>query len=136
MAAIAEDEQAFAEMFAEEAAYNAAVTELNDVLMAAWKDAFAANVVAENEADEAEAQYDAIAAALDNEISLEEYITDCEAEIADLEAENADLSRIESQEILIERYKNRIAALETKVSILETKVAEAKEALDAASATE
>ena len=136
LAAIAEDEQAFAEMFAEEAAYNAAVTELNDVLMAAWKDAFAAYVIAENEADEAEAQYDAIAAALDNEISLEEYITDCEAEIADLEAENADLSRIESQEILIERYKNRIAALETKVSILETKVAEAKEALDAASATE
>ena len=125
-----------AAMFAEEAAYNAAVTELNDVLMAAWKDAFAANVVAENEAAEAEAQYDAIAAALDDEISLEEEIADCEAEIADLEAENADLSRIESQEILIERYKNRIAALETKVSILETKVAEAKEALDAASATE
>ena len=135
LAAIAEDEQAFAAMFAEEAAYNTAVTALSEA-MNAWKAAFAANIVAENAYYEAEAQYEAIATALDNEISLEDAISDLEERIAALEADIADISAIENQELMIERYKNRISASEAKVAILEAKVAEAKKALDAATATE
>ena len=122
-------------MFAEEAAYNAAVTALGEA-MNAWKAAFAAKIVAENAYYESEAQYEAIAAALDNEISLEDAISGLEERIAALEADIADISAIENQELMIERYKNRIAASEAKVAILEAKVAEAKKALDAATATE
>ena len=70
------------------------------------------------------------------EISLEDAISDLEERIAALEADIADISAIENQELMIERYKNRISASEAKVAILEAKVAEAKKALDAATATE
>ena len=69
-------------------------------------------------------------------ISLEDAISDLEERIAALEADIADISAIENQELMIERYKNRISASEAKVAILEAKVAEAKKALDAATATE
>ena len=104
--------------------------------MVAWKDAFAADAVAQNELAEAEVQYNAISAVLDSEITTEETIATYKAEIADLEAEIADYSAIDSKELMIERYKNRIAAHEAKIAVLEAKVAEAKKALDAATSAE
>lgn len=125
-----------AALLAEDAAYSAAVENLNNVLMVAWKDAFAADAVAQNELAEAEVQYNAISAVLDSEITTEETIATYKAEIADLEAEIADYSAIDSKELMIERYKNRIAAHEAKIAVLEAKVAEAKKALDAATSAE